>query len=221
MSNISVILLAISAGRRCHSYGSRALFKFPNNQTVLDNQVEVLHSAFKNPEIILVSGFDTDKIARVVPKGVKLVENESYLTCGPIRSTLLGLRVASRNNILIIHGDMLFNEAAISSFKNESAVLVAPPGTLHRSKVGLNIQDGLVRSFSYGVEKKWGQCLFLKGVELDYFRKRCMERRFSTWTIPEISDKITSRPGLKLRAIEVPTAKLREINHINDVEEFL
>ena len=61
--NITFVILSAGVGNRMRSYGPKCLFK-TSDETILDKQLSIINSSFSNTEIIIVVGFEANKIIK-------------------------------------------------------------------------------------------------------------------------------------------------------------
>src|SRR4051794_28159322 len=122
--NLSIILPAAGIGRRIRSYGSKSLIDMGQGETLIRKQLRTLREVFPRVEIIVVVGFQAEQVIKEIPSGIKIVENERYEESGLTRSINLGLRTASHSNVLLIHGDLLFNGSTVYSLTNGSSLMI-------------------------------------------------------------------------------------------------
>ena len=75
---ISVIIPAAGLGRRMKSRGPKPLIKIKPDLSILENQIFNIQNVFANPQIVLVCGFEADKVMNDAPDSLIKVENEFY-----------------------------------------------------------------------------------------------------------------------------------------------
>ena len=66
----SIIIPAAGMGRRMRSYGPKSLIKITTQKTIIQNQLEIIKDNFVNHEIILVCGFEAEKLMRNTPEDI-------------------------------------------------------------------------------------------------------------------------------------------------------
>lgn len=171
--NFSVIIPTASMGRRMKSYGPKSLIKV-GGESVLDRQIRLIKKVFKNrAEIIVVSGFEKEKFKSYESK-VKVFENEDYANSNVVKSLGIGLEGRSHENVLIIYGDLVFNQSAITApFGYYSMLIIDKNGTMNPREAGCVIQKNKVERVMYGLDHKWAQIGFFRGRELDLLEEFC------------------------------------------------
>ena len=139
----SIIIPAAGIGSRMKSYGPKCLIPLNKTHNVLTRQVRLIHETLSSYEIILVGGFEFDKLQRQVPPSVQLVRNKDYLDTNIAHSIGLGLKQSVGQNIIIIYGDLVFHKKALEvEFGTQSKVLTSD--FMKEREVGCTECDGLL-----------------------------------------------------------------------------
>jgi choline kinase len=216
--DLTVIVPAAGVGRRMKSYGVKALVELSLRETIISRQIRIIRSVFPKADIVVVTGYEVERLMRALPHGVKVVENERYEETNVIRSISMGLRVASYPNVLIVYSDLVFNKEAVSwANTNGSGVLIDSRHQFGDDEVGTMIVDGRVTNFSFGLPVKWGQIAYLTGRELELFRRIASQsdkrRHFGHEVLNSVIDA-----GGRIRAIEPRDLKIVEIDSSKDIE---
>lgn len=218
MHKISVIIPAAGLGRRMKSHGPKMLVELSRSETVISRQIYLIRKVYPLADITVVVGYQADTAIKGVPSGVKIVENELYDSTNVLRSIGLGVRVANYPNILIIYGDLVFNEKAISQMAfRGSSVLIDSKGFIGEDEVGTTVIHGCVSMFSYGLKRKWGQIAYLTGKEYELFRKIMCHYDKRKWFGYEGMNEVIDRGG-QFRAVEPYDLKIAEIDTNRDIE---
>jgi choline kinase len=173
---LSVIIPAAGIGSRMKSYGPKPLIRV-GNQSLVRRQIEILRDCFYSPEIVVVSGYESCKVMNSLPNNIIKIENERYSETNVSRSIALGLRACTREKVLIVYGDLLFNK---DTFKNinlaSSCLFIDESGCMTKDEVGCNISNKKVQYLIPDIGNKWAQIIYLKGRELELFSKNVFNR---------------------------------------------
>lgn len=218
--DLTVLILAAGEGRRCKSLGAKSLIKVDDSNLV-NNQIKVIRKVFPDiRDIILVLGFDIEKIYKTIPEGVKVVENENFNQTNAARSLFMGAKACTTNNLVVLHGDILFNEKYLEKFRGESALLFDKTGKISNDKVGGIPSGGLVSNLDFGLENKWAQiCLFSRN-ELDILRKIMFSREKYNLCVFEVINMIINQGG-NFKWLDMDeSAYFKEFNSVNEILEF-
>jgi len=215
---LDVIIPAAGLGRRMKSYGPKPLIKIKPNLTIIENQLKVLKRVIPQANIILVGGFDADKLMNQTPDNLIKIENEKYATTNVVRSIGMGLR-ACQNDVLIIYGDLIFNIQAISAMDfNHSSILVGQD-IMADKEVGCVVNArGAVENMMYDLPTKWGQISFVKGRELRLLKQICWNpNNYNMFGFEAINHIISN--GGKLKGCHDPKARVIDVDTNKDLEK--
>jgi choline kinase len=174
--NYSIIIPAAGEGVRMRTYGPKPLINITPTTNIINNQLNIINACFAKPEIILVCGFESDKVMDNTPEYLIKVENESFNTTNVIRSIGIGLRASTRPKVVIIYGDLVFNSPTLQApFMNVSSLLIDRSNTMTFNEVGCTI-DNFVENVMYDLPNKWAQIGFFTGLELSMLKSICYDR---------------------------------------------
>lgn len=189
-NNLSIIIPTAGMSRRMKK-GPRALLDI-GEEKLLSRQLRILRKSFPNSDLIVVVGYGAEAIYPIIPKFVRCVENELYETTNVSRSIALGMRVCTTDEILIIYGDLVFSRTTFN-IPHNSALYINVNGKA--DTVGINIENEKAAHLSYASEIKWGQSLYLKGRELELFKKVAYNKENSRLCGHEIINKVVDGGG--------------------------
>lgn len=216
---LSIVIPAAGMGRRMKSYGPKSLLDLGNGQTVLGRQLEILRRVHPRADVVLVVGYLADKVAQAATPDVRIVENENYYDTGVARSIELGIRACATGRVLVVYGDLVFNEEAVDGFDlRRSSVLVDSRQGVREYEVGTNIVDGAVTTFSYGLPVRWAHIAYLTGRELALFQNSFVVRERRRYFGYEILNEVVDRGG-RLTAQEPEGLEVVEIDTTADLSE--
>jgi choline kinase len=169
---LSVIIPAAAPGKRMKSYGSRSLVQLPNEEYLVNHQIQTVKTVYPEAEIILVLGFESEKVITNLKHKVHVVENENYEEKSVVSSIRLGLINSLYDNVLLIYGDLFFQEPSIDLItKDMSRISIENRGILSNDNVGITSHNALIEHLAFGLKDKWAQIAFLTGLELSLFKK--------------------------------------------------
>lgn len=160
----SIIIPAAGVGSRMKSYGPKCLIPLTKTNNVLTRQLRIISETLNNYEIILVGGFEFDKLQKQIPSTIQLVRNKDYLDTNVAHSIKLGLDKAIGNSVIIIYGDLVFHKKALEiGFEKHSKVLIS--NFMKESEVGCTTCEGLLEQIFYDLDNKWAQITYFNGLE--------------------------------------------------------
>ena len=214
---MTVILPAAGAGRRMKSYGPKCLIDLTPNQTILDRQLEIINNTFKRTEIVLVYGFESEKVIQKAHEECIKVENELYEDTNVARSVAMALRATTAKDILKVNGDLVFSREILKHIDYSSSCTICSKDPERESEVGCIIdQQGNLSHIMYDLEKKWSQIVYLKGKELILFKKHIWDTSYRKYFMVEIINKVIETGGA-IKCREVSGEKTMDVDKSNDV----
>ena len=162
-----VAILSAGVGKRIKSYEPRSLIKI-GNRTLIEHQISVLENSFYNPDIILVTGYSTNRIIRKTKNKVRIVENQLYESTTSSESLRLAINNTTSNSIFCFHGDLYFNLNTLSNLKyDKSFLIIDNQNQINNKEVGLTIVNKRATILSYGLTTKWCQMAYITGKEFE------------------------------------------------------
>ena len=168
---VTVILLSENSGYRMKSYGPTPLLRL-GGTTLLDTQISAIKSVFRNFELILCCGFDSEKIVKHVrdkynKDNIRIVENQVYQNSNGCESARLCLNNTVNDKILLCDGSLMINKELLSLINPECSHIISSTGASKNLEVGFTANArGNVENFSYGIENTWSESVFLNNEEV-------------------------------------------------------
>jgi len=222
---LSIILLSAGEATRMKSHGPRALLHITPKETLLAYQTRILNNCFPRAQIIVVCGYQADRVMNYTPDSVISVHNELYTNSNVSRSLALGLRAATHDNVLVIYGDLVFNAACIENISLHTSSLVVDKSSFWDSKdqVGCTINEhGIVEHVLYDLEHKWAQIAYYQKQEASILRKLLWDRSRDMWfgfetlnSIIEHDGKFTIQTPKNMKIIDIDSAK--DLSLVSDI----
>jgi len=215
-TGITVIIPAAGEGRRMKSYGPKSLIDLTKGN-ILQRQIGLIDKVLDNVSFIIVAGFDCDKLMDSCPDHFIKVENENYAITNVSRSIAMALRAVKTERALIVYGDLVFNELALSKMDYSTSCTSASNDESRQQEVGCIIDDnGNIANMMYDLETKWNQILYLDGKELNLFKKICQERKNKKLFGFEILNKVIDCGG-KIKCIVDDSIEVVDIDTSKDL----
>lgn len=213
-SKYSVIIPSAGLSNRMKSYGPQSLIEL-NNETLLQRQLNWIDKNFPLNEVILIGGFEADKLFDNTPNHIIKIENERYEETNIIRSIAIGLRASTTDNVIILNGDLYFKDITITWPKH--SCLLSCDLLMPKEEVGCVITNGFVTNIMYDLSTKWSQICYFEGNELDIFRELCYnkdnEKKYTFELINEIIDL-----GYQIQCISPKNFWCIDIDSITDLK---
>ena len=215
---VHVIIPSAGIGRRMKSYGCKSLLNIKDRK-LIDIQIENIRNVFPENEIILITGFDSDRLISNSPTDIIKIENEKYYDNNVIRSISIGMRATKDNDhILIILVDLLFNIEALKEINiNQSSIIISDD--MDAGEVGCNINGkGQLEYMMFDLPNKWGHILYLTSKELTIFKKLIFGKYNDKKFCFEMINEVISQGG-KFRCIMSDKIKTMDIDTSKDLQK--
>ncbi len=201
---VNVVILA--AGGSTGS--SKSLLMLDNNKTILETQLEIIYKAIPNAEVVLVTGFDADRVMNKFGNELICVENERYEETNTTRSLGIGLRACTYDKVVVIYGDVLFNHHALNKLELEESSTLYNEVVKHET-TGCVIHNG----------KLWIQIFSLVGRELSIAKKLSWDRRNEKLLGFETINKIIDSGG-KFQCIYNKNIIANDVDTVRDFKKI-
>lgn len=224
---ISIIIPAAGLGSRMKSYGPKSLIKIKDSTTIIENQLKHIFKYFYKPQVILVTGFKSDKIENFLSdKRIDIVKNDAWETTNVGYSIMLGMTKVKHKNLIILNGDLVFNAWALKApFGIYSMLLVDKLGYMKDEEVGCLISNSEVINVMYDLPQKWAQISYFTGKEFELLKYNIAKSGDDypfRFTFEIINDIIGD--GGKFFAHSPPRMKITDIDSskdLNSISEIL
>lgn len=200
---LSIIVPAAGQGIRMGDIGPKSLLPI-GEETIISRALRILRNRFPFAQIIVVGGHEFKKLEENLPCNVKLVINKNYQFNNVGASIKCGIEEALYENILIVYGDLIFEESVFDVSLEESALWVDTFGTIKSSEVGLVCEHCKVLNMSYGLPHKWCQLALLKSRELAIMLEQLQKRTAGVKFGFELINEVLERGG-KFNTISSPS----------------
>lgn len=218
-SDLSIVIPAAGPGKRMKSYGPKTLIELKHGQTVVSRQVDILRHVFPGADLVVVVGYEAERVQRFLPPGVRVVENENFEDTNVARSIEMGVKASAGGAVLVVYGDLVFNRATFTGLVLGRSCVVVDSKCRRGCEVGVNIdkKTGDVEHFDYGLSPKWAHIMFAMGRELKLLRKFLFQpvsrRLFGFEVLNAMIDA-----GGAFAAVEPPGMRIAEIDSARDIE---
>jgi choline kinase len=215
---IHVIIPSAGIGRRMKSYGCKSLLSV-NNEKLVDIQIKNIQEVIPNNEIILITGFDSERLMGQTPDDIIKIENEKYYENNVTRSIAIGLRAVKDNDhILIIFGDLLFNSECLKYINfSESSIIISDH--MENNEVGCNINaKGFLEYMMFDLPNKWGHMIYLTSKELTLFKRLVWSKNKEKKFCFEIINEIINQGG-RFKCISDDSIKVMDIDTSKDLQK--
>ena len=218
-SLLSVIIPVAGMGHRMKSYGPKCLLHADKDSTIIERIIHNVYKSYPYSDVITVVGFDADKVIKTLPRDIRIIENQLYEETNVVESLRLALNNSVCDNVLIIYGDLIFNQDAILGITEDgSCAVVDTKSRFKNEEIGVTVVNDKISSFAYGLDTKWAQIIYLTGTELNIFRELCFDRKKNRLYPFEILNMVINRGG-KIKAIEPDEMEILEVDSLRDLQK--
>jgi len=222
----SIILLCEKAGKRMKSYGPTPLVEIAGRK-LIDLQIESIKAVFRDFEIIIACGFESEKIIRYIRKNyssinIRVVENQVYHHSNCCESLRLCINNISNDLILVISGDLLFHPSSIQyMMEAKDCVLFQDGESSPNLEIGIITKENKkLLNLHYGLSNKaWSEMCLLQGREIiEVLRSTISSVEYKNRLVFEaLNSMIEQRHGFV--AVENRGPNVIKINNIKTLRE--
>ncbi len=218
--SMSVIIPAAGMGYRMKSYGAKGLINIYDDVCLIERQIQLVWSVYPDCEIIVVIGFESHKVRkRLADYPVRFVYNPIHKDTNVLCSLGMGIQATISEEVLIIYGDLIFNEQAIRNLRGSSKAVIESDGLMKKEEVGVATNDGKITNFAFGLDTKWAQIIYLTEKELKIFKDVSTKEQNSQWYGYEGLNEIINSGG-EIDFVSPKDLKIFEIDLPKDLEKL-
>jgi len=220
--DLSIIIPAAGMGKRMKSYGPKALIEInKNGTTIIERQINLLWKVYPGAEIFVVIGFEGEKIRKSLQNyPVRIIHNPIHESSNVLFSIGLAAQAVLAKEMMIVYGDLIFNESSIKNLRGkESKIVIDESGLLKKEEVGVAIENDFVRNLSFGLQTKWAQIAYFMGKELELFKEVSVRKECSQWFGYEAINHVLEMGGV-IKSTSSRHNKLIEIDAAKDLEKL-
>lgn len=226
-NDFSIIIPAAGIGKRMKSYGPKALIRLVDNN-VLARQLSILQSIYPKNDIVIVAGFEDNKIKEFVnnwknerivgSRDVKVITNKRYLETNVAKSIAMATEYCDKEDYLIVYGDLVFTPETFSDINwQRSGVLLDNNKQFDKLEAGVIInQNSQISKFCYDSDIKWAQVAYLKKEHMAMFLELMDSPVRSKYFTFEIFNLMLEQMNFKPYYNE--TGKIVELDYSEDIQ---
>lgn len=156
-----IILCSQRSNKR--GYCNIPLLKLSDGNCLIDKQISLITNLYKAPEIIIISGFDHEKLISHIKNkkyaNIRIFHNQNYKMTGALECWILGLNISLCQDTYIIHGDRIFDESFLTNAK-ETHTFVHDVNK-NNYNLGILLEDNKLINISYGLPNVWSEIFFI------------------------------------------------------------
>lgn len=214
---LTVIIPAAGMGNRMKSYGPKCLLQANSKETILEKSISNIKKEYPYSDIIVVAGFESEKIIKSLPQSIRIVENKRYMDTNIGESIRLGINASANKNLLIVYGDLIYNIYSIRNLTSDGpCVVVDSKSRLKDNEVGATIVDDFVTNFAYGLPNKWSQIAYFEDESFEALKFLCSDKRKNKLYPFELFNIIIN-DGINIKAKEPKGMVIKEVDSLKDL----
>jgi|LULM01.1.fsa_nt_gb hypothetical protein len=194
--DLGVAILACENSQKSKSYVPKYLLSTIDGQSLIEHQSSIIKKVYSNNCIYVVAGYGCDKVVGLLPKCMRIVENQNFQTSGPAEYLRLLINNSSESGILFIDGNLMFPEDVLLDFDFASSFLVCVEEECNQQDIGVTISNGCVNQLSFGLKTKTYNIFFLRDFELRLAEKICRNRDKNKLLLFEILNYVINNGGI-------------------------
>lgn len=214
---LTVIIPVAGMGHRMKSYGPKCLLPANTKETILEKTISNVQREYPYSDIIVVTGFESEKVIKSLPHDIRVVENNDFEETSITESIRIGINVSTNNKLLIVYGDLVFNVYSIRNLTLEGpCVVVDSKARFKEEEVGVMVVDDHITNFAYGLPKKWSQIAYFENESFEILKSLCSDKRKSKLYPFELFNIIINS-GISIKAKEPKGMLIREVDSLKDL----
>lgn len=185
---VSIILFSENHGYRMKSYGPTPLIEI-EGKSLIERQIDSIKATFNNFEIILCSGFETEKTVTFIQENfsninIRVVENQVHYNSNCCESARLCINNTMNNKIIFCGGGVLITPEYLNTIDlNTSMIICQNQNDDSNFEVGVVHNNGCLEGLSIGVKNQyWTELLYLSN-------KKMIKLLYSILSNPEYKNR--------------------------------
>lgn len=227
-SRVSIILLTAFPDKKIKSVGNKALLKLNKDTTVIEYQISCLNKIFKNPQIIIIGGFDGKRLHKYINSkkisNVVYVEHDLESTSNIGESILYGISKISNDRILIYNSNIILNKETVLKLKNitDSSYILYTKKCI--GDFGCTIQNNKLINCFFDMDNKIYDYLYLDKQDTEIFKSLINKtHNIKKYYLFEIINMCVDN-NINILPIHIPQKHIHildNINAINSIQKYI
>jgi len=217
--DIGIVILAYENGKKTRLHTPKHLLNTVRGNIFLEEQIRIVTKTFFENSVYVATGMDCDKIVEILPRHVRIVENQNFHITGPAEYFRLLINNSVETSLLFIDGDLIFSEDDLSDLDFSRSFIVCAEEVCKTQEIGATISDGEIAQLSFGLKNKIHHMFFLKDAELKLAQKICKNRDKDKLLIFEILNFIINSGGKLYPCMPNKASQIKKIESVKDLYE--
>jgi GTP:adenosylcobinamide-phosphate guanylyltransferase len=217
-NNINAIIIATEITKGMKSVGPKALLQIKKTTCVIEYQINELKKNYKNINIYVAIGFESDKMIKILSKhNINIIFNPDFRYTNQVKSIIDCVNLYDINNLLVINNGILFKKSFGCIKSNESSSVF----TLSKSKMDFNIgcqKSDEVMYLFYDLPEKWTECVLLNNTAINNLRSMSKNKNMSQLYVFEMVNMLIEN-GHSFKRVSLDSRNIMKISGIKDLKK--
>lgn len=223
---VTAIILCDLPGYRMKSYGPASLIQI-NKKLLIDIQIESIIKCFSNYEIIICTGFDSEKIVKHIRSkyklcNIRIVENQIFSTCNSCEGVRIAINNTLNDKLLILDGSLLINKKTLGLIDIDRNCVITEHNPSENLEIGINMNtNNIAEYFSFGAYKTWSEILYISERNTIETLRKFLNAQESKkkFTFEAINDLIKHDHQIYCIENKVPVYKINNVKTYHSVKD--
>lgn len=215
-NNINAIIIATEITKGMKSVGPKALLQIKKTTSVIEYQINELKKNYKNINIYVAVGFESDKVIKTLSKyNINIIYNPDFKCTNQVKSIIDCISSYDINNLLVINNGILFKKSFGHIKPNEPSSVF----TLSKSKMDFNIgcqKSDEVMYLFYDLPEKWTECVLLNSTAINDLKSMAKNKNMSQLYVFEMINMLIEN-GHSFKKVSLNSRNIMKISGIKDL----
>lgn len=224
---ITIVLFSENHGYRMKSYGPVSLIKI-GGKTILETQIEAIKASFYNFEIIVCSGFETQKTVNFIKEkfpevNIRVVENQVHFNTNCCESARLCLNNTSNDKILFCSGFNLLRPFHLKGLNLDFCSVITQENNSDGAfEINAISNNGSLEQLSLGLKSDfWTEMFFVSGRNaIKSFYNILSAPDYKNRFLFEAINDVASKHDFATFKVETPVHKINNIKTFKRISEI-
>jgi hypothetical protein len=194
-NDFGIVISAFENVQKSKSNIPKYLLSTINGESIIEHQIGIVKKIFSKNCIYVITGSECDKIVSLLPRSIRVVENQNFQLSGSAEYLRLLLNNSTESGLLFIDGNLMFPKDVLLDFDFTKSFLVCAEEECNSQDIGATISDDSINQLSFGLKIKTYNMFFLRDLELELTEKICRNRDKNKLLLFEILNYVMNNGG--------------------------
>lgn len=220
---MKIVILAAGIGSRLGNPFPKPLTPLSDGKSIMERQIESLSEAFSEHDISIVVGFKKDLIMERFPD-LTYIYNQFFDSTNTSKSLLKALKKNSKEDVLWLNGDVLFEPEIFEVLKKEiqakNSFVSVNTSRVAEEEVKYTLKNGTIEELSKTVKDGLGEAVginFVAGKDMPVLiehLEKCDDNDYFERGI----ETAIQEAGMKVKAVDISQYRCMEVDFKEDLE---